>query len=455
MKRSFELYLIDWKSRKNRKPLIIRGARQIGKTYTVESFAKNNYTNYVKINFEEKPELKDFFKTNDIVDVKQNIETYFGINIIEEKTLLFLDEIQQCPEAIVSLRYFYENFPNIHLIAAGSLLDHTLNEIKFSMPVGRVEFAYMYPMDFYEFITALGEGSLVEYLKNYSLGMSISSPINIKLLNLVRLYYFIGGMPEAVNEYAETKDLISVERIHESVLKSLEYDFAKYGTKSQQSILITLLKYIPSGIGKKMKYVNIDSSLRSDFIKSALQLLKMSRIVHIVKNTKANGVPLDQGANNKLTKPLFLDIGLANHILKLRLNDIENLLVINEGSMAEQFIGQQLLTTGPEYLESDIYYWVREAKNAAAELDFVTELDNHIIPIEVKAGKTGTLKSLHIYMTKHKLKKALRFNTDLPSSTAISTKVTLDKKVQSVDYDLLSLPLYMVLEYKRLTKAIQ
>ena len=450
MKRNFESYLLDWKNRKNKKPLIIRGARQIGKTYTIDAFAKNNYINVIKLNFEEKSELKDFFKTNDVVDIKQNIESYFSVNLTEENSLLFLDEIQQCPEAIVSLRYFYEKLPGIHVIAAGSLLDHILSEMKFSMPVGRVEFAYMYPMDFYEFIIALGEESLVEYLKNYSIDKPISMPINIKLLNLVRLYYFIGGMPEAVNEYAQTNSLVSVERIHESILKSLEYDFAKYGTKTQQSILITLLKYIPSGIGKKIKYVNIDSSVRSELIKPALKLLEMSRIVHVVKNTKAFCIPLEVGSNKTLVKPLFLDIGLANHILKLRLIDIENLLVANEGSMAEQFIGQQLLSTGPKYLESDLYYWAREMKNAAAELDFVTEVDNHIIPIEVKAGKTGTLKSLHIYMAEKKLQKALRFNTDLPSSALVSAKVKVGKENRDVNYDLVSLPLYMVLESKRL-----
>ena len=450
MKRNFESYLINWKNRKNKKPLLIRGARQIGKTFTIEAFAENNYTNLIKLNFEEKPELKDFFKTNDVIDIKQNIESYFGVNITDGDSLLFLDEIQQCPEAIVSLRYFYEKLPNVHLIAAGSLLDHTLSAMKFSMPVGRIEFAYMYPMDFYEFIIALGEESLVEYLRRFSVGETISLPMNLKLLNLVRLYYFIGGMPEAVNEYAQTKDLVSVERIHESILKSLEYDFAKYGTKAQQEILITLLKYIPNGIGKKIKYVNIDSLLRSDFIKSALKLLEMSRIVHLIKNTKAAGIPLEQGAGKKMLKPLFLDIGLANHILKLRLIDIENLLITNEGSMAEQFIGQQLLSMGPEYLESDIYYWARETKNSAAELDFITEVDNQIIPIEVKAGKTGTLKSLHIYMAEKKLQRALRFNTDLPSLTSISTHLMIGGKVRDVNYDLISLPLYMVLESKRL-----
>ncbi|MDA3886535.1 MAG: AAA family ATPase [Candidatus Delongbacteria bacterium] len=450
MKRFFETYLEEWKDRKNRKPLIIRGARQIGKTYTVEEFASNNFSNIVKLNFEELPELKSFFNTNNVTEIRENIEVFFGTKITEGTTLLFFDEIQQCPEAIVSLRYFYEKLPNLHLIAAGSLLDHTLNNMKYSIPVGRIEFAYMHPLNFYEFLIAQGEKQLTEYLNNYSLDKAISLPIHNKLLKLSRLYYFIGGMPEAVKEYSQTKDLISVERIHESILKALEYDFAKYGSKTQQEILITILKYIPAGLGRKIKYVNIDEHHRSDTIKSALKLLEMSRIVHLVKNTKATGIPLEQGCDNKLMKPLFLDIGLGNHILKLRLIDIENLLTINEGSLAEQFIGQQLLTTEPYFLDSQLYYWAREVKSSAAELDFLSESNNRIIPIEVKAGKTGTLKSLQVYMKEKKLETAVRFNTDLPSQVDVIANIRIGQVVEEVRFNLLSLPLYLALEFKRL-----
>ncbi|MBN2788816.1 MAG: ATP-binding protein [Candidatus Delongbacteria bacterium] len=435
MKRYFESYLVDWKNRKSRKPLIVRGARQIGKTYTIDEFGKKHFSDVIKINFEEKPEFKSFFKTNDTEDIIMNISAYFGKKIVNGETLLFIDEIQQYPEAIVGLRYFYENMPGLHVIAAGSLLDHVLNDIKYSMPVGRVEFAYMYPLNFFEFLTAMDEESLVDYLNNYKLGMKISVPIHEKLLKLVRLYYFIGGMPEAVSEYSETKDIISVERIHESILRSLEFDFSKYGTKTQQEILVTILRYIPSSLARKIKYVNIDPDKRSDAIKTALKLLQMSRIAHLVTNTSSGGVPLEQGKNDKIIKPLFLDIGLANHILKLRLVDINDLITISEGSLAEQFVGQQLLTTEPFFLDTQLYYWTREAKNSNAELDFVTEFANKIIPIEVKAGKSGTLRSLQIYMKEKKLRTALRFNTDQPS------KIT-------TDYDLISLPLYLAPLYK-------
>ncbi len=440
MKRYFESYLEEWKNRKSRKPLIVRGARQIGKTFTIEEFGKKNFTDVIKVNFEEKPELKEFFKTNDIESILINLTAYLGVSVKDGETLIFLDEIQQCPQAIAGLRYFYEKRPKLHIIAAGSLLDHVLNDINYSMPVGRVEFAYMHPLTFFEFLDALGETGLTGFLNDYEPWEKISPPIHDKLLKLVRMYYFIGGMPEAVREYADSKDLIEVERIHESILRSLELDFSKYGTKAQQETLVTVLRYIPAGLGRKIKYVNIDPNKRSDALRTALKLLEMSRIAGLVNHTSADGIPLEQGQNDKITKPLFLDIGLANHILKLRLTDINDLITVNEGSLAEQFAGQQMLSTGPFFLDPKLYYWMREAKNSNAELDFVTDHNHKIIPIEVKAGKSGTLRSLQVFMKEKKLKTALRFNADQPSKT-------------TGDYELLSLPIYLSPLYRKFIDA--
>lgn len=450
MKRFFSQYLNDWRHRKQRKPLIVRGARQVGKSYVIEEFGNRNFAQVIKVNFEEIPELRQFFKTNNVTQILQNMEVYFGKKIPISDTLLFLDEIQVCPEAIVSLRYFYEKMPDLHIIAAGSLLDHTLNELQYSMPVGRVEFAYMYPMCFYEFLIAIDEEQLVEYLNNYNLQQKIAQPIHDKLIGLVRLYFFVGGMPEAVSVYAATGSLIDIERIHESIVKSLEFDFAKYGTRSQQITMTKLLRYIPKVSGQKFKYVNFDSSIRSDTTKKALDLLSMSRIIHIVKNTKATDAPLEYGVVEKVFKTLFFDIGLSNHILKLRLTNLENLGLNNEGGLAEQFVGQELLCLPPYFIENDIYYWVRDKRNAEAEIDYVVQLDNKIIPIEVKAGKTGTLKSLQIFVTEKKLKKAVRVNADMPSVVQVQTSVRINKGTEDVDFQLISIPLYLVQEFGRL-----
>ncbi len=449
MKRFFTEYLIDWKNRTHRKPLIVRGARQVGKTYTIDEFGNKYFKDVVKVNFEENPELKQFFQTNDVEKIIQNLEIYFGKKIQLSGTLLFLDEIQICPEAIVTLRYFYEKIPDLHVIAAGSLLDHTLNDLQYSMPVGRVEFAYMYPMCFYEFLDANDEKLLIEFLKNYEISQKIPQPIHNKLIDLIRLYFLIGGMPEAVKVYTETRSLINTELTHESIIKSLEFDFSKYGTRSQQNTMIKLLRYIPKIAGQKFKYANFDNSIRSDAIRKALDLLSMSRIIHLIHNTKATGILLEYGVVEKVFKTLFLDIGLSNHILKLRLTDLENMRLSNEGSLAEQFIGQELLCLPPYFTEKDIYYWTREKRNSSAEIDYVIQSGNKVIPIEVKAGKTGTLKSLQIYVTEKKLDKAIRFNGDLPSSIQVDTSIKINNNMETVNFQLISLPFYLVQEFNR------
>ncbi len=446
MKRNFTAFLLEWKNSINRKPLIVRGARQVGKTYTIEDFAVNHYNNFVKINFEETPEMKSLFKSNDVAEIIQTLELVYGVSLSGDNSLLFLDEIQACPYAITSLRYFYEKAPQLHVIAAGSLLDHLLNELSYSMPVGRVEFAYMFPMSFTEFLKALGHSDLERYVTEYIPPKPVNVVLHEKLLKLVRLYYFIGGMPEAVSVYIQTKSLQQVEKVHESIIKSLEFDFAKYGTRKQQDLLVKTFRYIPKGIGNKLKYVRIDTSERSDKLKEALNLLEKSRIVHLIKSSSASIPPLEYGVNDKMIKPLFLDIGLANHLLKLRLLDTDKLITANEGSMAEQFTGQQLLAFPPFYIDKQLYYWSREKRNSEAEIDYLLETNNTIIPVEVKSGKTGTLKSLHVYMAEKGKQTAIRINADLPSEVWIETTVYVEKQLKNVKYRLVSIPFYLLNE---------
>ncbi|MDX2414125.1 MAG: AAA family ATPase [Bacteroidales bacterium] len=453
MKRKFTRYLDEWRLRETRKPLIVRGARQIGKTYIIEEFGKSNYEQFVKVDFEEIPELIGLFATNDVFRIRQDIEVFFNTKLIDGKTLLFLDEIQLAPKAIAALRYFYEKMPEVDVIAVGSLLDHTLNDLGFPMPVGRVEFAYMYPMDFIEFLDAANETSLVDFIQKYQFPQPIATPIHEKILRYVRLYYVIGGMPEAVKKFVEDNNLPEVERVHESILKSLEYDFSKYGTRSQQSIMIKLLKYIPTAIGQKFKYSNAVPEQRAESIRAALALMEMSRLIALVKSTSASGVPLSLGVSERAFKPLFLDIGLANHLLRLRLTDIDNLNTINEGSLAEQFVGQQLQCSEQFYIESELYYWMRNKRNSEAEIDFVEESNNLPLPIEVKAGKSGTLKSLQVYMFEKKLELAVRFNTDQPTKTNIDTSVRVGTEMCKVRFNLVSLPLYLVSEYSRIINS--
>lgn len=441
MKRHFEQFLLNWKDRTTRKPLIVRGARQVGKTYLIDNFGKREFDNYLKINLEENEELRKLFNSNDSKLIIENLSILFKTNFVAGKTLLFIDEIQTCPKAIVTLRYFYEQMPDLHVIVAGSLLDHVLNKMQYSMPVGRVEFGYMYPMNFNEFLLAVGEEQLANFIDNYKLQDYLSAAVHSKVLTLLRRYFFIGGMPEAVKTYVETNNLLEVERIQENILTSLEYDFAKYGSKAEQQHLLTIFKEIPKIVGSKIKYVNISKTLRPEAQRNALYKLEMSRIIHLVKHTTAINIPLEHGSK-EIFKPLFIDIGLLNHLLKVRLIDSEKLMTIHEGALAEQFVGQELLTIPPNFMDKRLFYWLRESKNSNAELDYLWEHRNKIIPIEVKSGKAGTLKSLFVYTYEKKKKFAVRLSINTPDIQDIKTEIRLKAKNQPIKLKLLTLPLY-------------
>jgi predicted AAA+ superfamily ATPase len=442
MKREINQYLLEWKDRFDRKPLILRGARQVGKTYTVGSFAKQHFKNLVKINLEEKPELKKLFDKNDTKLILNEISILLDTEIEAGKTLLFIDEIQTAPKAIKVLRYFYEQIPELHIIAAGSLLDLTLNEIQYSMPVGRVEFCYMYPLNFLEFLEANSQPKLVEYIKKFNFETEFSSVIHQNILKYLRLYFFIGGMPEAVKTYINTNNFTDVERVHGNIITSLIYDFAKYGTRKQQENMITVLRYSANNIGKKTKYVNIDRETRSTFLKEAFFKLEMSRILYLVRHTNLASSPLNDFKNHDVFKPIFLDIGLANHIGNVKLVDIESMITHNEGMLAEQFIGQELISSNKPFIDNKLFYWIREKKNSNAEIDYLFQHKNKMYPIEVKAGKTGTLKSLHVYLYEKKTETGIRFNLDKPSIGNFSISMQNMGENKLLNYNLISLPLY-------------
>ncbi len=442
MKRYFEDFLTNWKNRTTRKPLILRGARQVGKTFLIDEFGKKNFKTYLKVNLEENEEVKNLFNINNAKQIIENLSILFQVKIEPSETLLFIDEIQTSPKAISTLRYFYEQIPDLHVIAAGSLLDHALNEMKYSMPVGRVEFAYMYPMNFKEFLWAMGENQLAKFLDDTNINTYIAGAIHTKLLTYLRRYFFIGGMPEAVKTYIQTSDLLEVERVHENIITSLEYDFAKYGTKIEQQHLVTVFRHIPKDIGRKIKYVNISKTIRPEAQRNALYKLQMSRIVHLIQYTNSNKSPLEHGTKD-IFKPLFIDIGLLNHLLKIRLLDTDNLMTINEGALAEQFVGQELLTTKPYFIDSQLFYWLRESKNSNAELDYLWEFNNEIMPLEVKSGKAGTMKSLFVYCFENKKEKGIRLSTNIIDIQDINTQIRLKAKNQDVKLKLLSIPMYL------------
>ncbi len=454
MQRKISAELLAWKKRENRKPLVLRGARQVGKTWAVEEFGRVHFKNVVKINFEERIELRSIFKDFDVNRILDELSILFSASLTPGETLLFFDEIQMCPEAIASLRYFYEKRPDLHLIAAGSLLDFTLKEMNYAMPVGRVEFCYMYPMNFKEFLLALSQKRLVSYLENFTPEDNFSELIHRKLLEYLRTYLFVGGMPEAVKIYAGQKQFGEVERTISNILTALQYDFAKYGTKQQQEHLLSVFRYCGRNVGKKVKYTNINRDVRSENLKQAFHRLQLSRIVHLVQHTSAGQIPLMNGVKEKIYKPVFLDVGLANGLSGVRLIDPGEIMTNNEGALAEQFIGQELLTVEPPYVDSRLFYWTREKRSSNAEIDYVFQRNASVFPIEVKAGKTGALKSLQVYLFEKRLRTGVRFNLDLPSIGTFRTKVNARKNQEKIEFQLLSLPLYMCSQLPRIIDGL-
>jgi len=442
--------LREWKDRTGRKPMVIRGARQVGKTWLVREFARENFEYYIEMNFDKTPAKVELFKNNDINKCLQLIEIDSDVSIVPGKTLIFFDEIQAGAEVLPLLRYFYEERPDIHIIAAGSLLEFLLADHDFSMPVGRIEYLYLGPMNFDEFLISLGQPRLARFLTGFSLEDSVPGSIHDNLMYYVQLFWVIGGMPAAVQRYAENEDIGAVEREHESILQTYEDDFSKYQKRINPQRLRKIFRRLPSLIGNKLKYVNIDPNEKSRDLASNLHLLELACVYYPVRHSAGNGVPLGAEAKDRDFKPLFLDSGLIATSLGLNLSDLHmqaDPLMVNNGSMAEQFVGQHLLYRQQSHKRPELYYWNREKKNSQAEVDYLISCSGKVVPVEVKAGTTGSLKSLQVFVSEKKSPVAIRFNSMPPS--CLETQSAIAGK-DIVSFSFISLPLYLVCQIERL-----
>jgi len=407
----------------------------------------------VELNFERNPELRGTFSAKDPVKILASLELLTRQPISAGETLLFLDEIQAAPEALAALRYFYEEKPRLHVIAAGSLLEFTLAEANFSMPVGRVEYMYLGPVQFEDFLEAIGESAMASWLRNTPLAElhdeALAAPVHDKYMNLLRQYWVIGGLPEAVATFADRQGLLNIGRVHQSIVATYRDDFNKYSHGALRERVRLVFDRLPQMIGRKFKYVQVSQDHRSGELAAALQQLCMARVAYKVRHTAANGVPLAAEVNERHFKTLYMDVGLMCSALNLSMLDLEqeDLILSNQGALAEQFIGQHLLYGGAWYEPSALYYWVREARNSNAEVDYVIAHGRHVIPIEIKSGKTGTLRSLHRFLHEKRQSFALRFNADQPSLLRDSISFAAN---ETLKYELLSLPMYMVGQTRRL-----
>lgn len=385
--------LQEWAGKSRRKPLLLRGARQVGKTWLVEQLAAQHFEQLLKIDFEEKPELISVFEGNlDPEKICADLELISGTNIASGKTLLFLDEVQACPRSIISLRYFYEKMPGLHVIAAGSLLEFAFSEISF--PVGRIQIMEIHPMNFSEFLLAQGYQKAAA-ICNYPVE-DVSTSIHTFLMEQLRIYWIVGGMPESVKVYKNSKSIKQSTEVQNEIIESYQLDFVKYKPRTDFNCLSTVFSGIAANVGQQVKYTGLAEDYSIPTIKKAHDSLILARLARKVKAVKKPGLPLEANASEKKFKNVFLDIGLMNRVMKVEYSEAfyhQNLLAIYRGQLAEQFVGQELTSASKEQL----YYWARSARNSNAEVDYLIRRGDDFVPVEVKDGPSGKLKSLHLY----------------------------------------------------------
>lgn len=398
MKRIVDEQLLAWADQSRRKPLIVRGARQVGKTWSVELLGQSRFEGRIhRIDLERNPDWHRIFEENlDVSRILAELEIVLNTRITPGEDLLFLDEIQSCPRALMALRYFYEEMPTLHVIAAGSLLEFALEDISF--PVGRIQFLEMYPLTFREFLLAQGKNRLADMLDESPAGVFETG--HRVLMSQLRAYLLVGGMPEAVACFVDTKSMEAAFRIQDDLVEAYRQDFSKYAPRADKRCLSGVLANGAKSVGKVVKYTNLAEGFSTPTIHKAFDLLCLARVLSKVRSASPAGLPLFASASEKRFKPLVVDVGLMRSLAGISAKEViaqSDILGIYQGALAEQFVGQELkATTG-----MTPFYWQREAKNSQAEVDFLIAIENRIVPIEVKSGVAGRLRSLHLLLNQY------------------------------------------------------
>ncbi len=434
--------LDQWFATPNRKPLVMRGARQVGKTWLVREFAKRHRLALIELNFERNPNWQDLFAPNAPKEAIANLEAELGIQIDPQAACLFLDEIQAAPKMFAKLRWFKEDMPELAVIAAGSLLEFALNQYQYSMPVGRITYFYLEQLSFFEFLVACGQEALYRKLKDLKIDQGIPTSLHEKCMTHYRSYCLIGGMPEAVQAWIDGHDPQQCAKIQQDLLATYRDDFFKYGTAIDARLLSKILLAVAEQIGSKFVYSRVDPSAPSTTVKKALSLLCQARVCSKVVHTSGNGLPLGAQSNEKFFKTLMLDIGLIATQLglaSLKQSKLDEVLFSNKGGVAEQFVGQQLRAAQSPLNDPLLFYWQRTG-GRLGEIDYILQYADRVIPVEVKSGASGSMKSLHQFMAEKKHSLAVRFDTNPPALEEIKLKTTAG---ELANYRLLSLPLYL------------
>ena len=396
-----------WVDDERRLPLLIRGPRQVGKTWTIRALAERRFEDAAIVDFEQRPAWRGCFDTLEPQAILDRLAVLRGPLVAPGRTLLFLDEIQECPRAVVALRYFREQMPELHVIGAGSLLEFALDSEDLRMPVGRIESWFLHPLSFAEFLRALGEDGALAASRQWE--PALSAVAHEHLSRLLRTYLLLGGMPGVVAEYVESGSAARAMRLQAAIVQTLRDDFRKYARQSRHQHLDRVFSAAARMAGRKFVYSRADPAARSRDLREAVDLLEKAGIVHRVRATSGAGLPLGAEADDRYYKLVLFDVGLMQNVLGATEDLLDgDAMRIHDGAVAEQFVGQELLAAQPPERAPGLFFWARRESSSAAEVDYLLPAGGRVVPVEVKSGKTGRLRSLHSFVERYRPEAAVR-----------------------------------------------
>ncbi len=448
IERYIDALLLEWKNSSSLKPLLLRGARQVGKSWAVKHLGES-FTYYLEVNFEKRPDIKDVFeRVHEVHDLANNLSLLYNVPVVAGQTLLFLDEVQDCPAAIKSLWAFKEDFPQLHVVAAGSLLEFALQDLP-SFGVGRIRSLFVYPFSFDEFLVAEGKSSWLEAKQQADNEKPLLMPLHNDIVQHYRTFLMVGGMPASVAAWVTTHDYRNCQTELDDIQLTYYDDFKKYAKKVDPTLLRNTLQSVILQIGNKFTYSKVDGSYRAEEVKKALKLLSDAGIVKRVSHTAANGLPLGAEVNEKFRKYIYLDSALLLRILDMDLGGARQLTdlivagtaedLVNKGGLAEMVLGWELIKYNNPRSQHDLYYWENTADGTRSEVDYIIARDMKVLPIECKSGTSGKMKSLHLFMHNKHLTDAIRCSLE-----NFALLESCDKKADDTVRRIQILPLYAI-----------
>jgi len=448
IERPIDTLLLEWKNSSRLKPLLLRGARQVGKSWAVKHLGET-FDYFIEVNFEKRPDMLEVFqKIHDVHELANTLSMLYNTPVVPGKTLLFLDEIQDSADAIKSLWAFKEDFPDLHVAAAGSLLEFALKDLS-SFGVGRIRSLFVYPFSFDEFLVAESKTAWVKSKQNATPEKPLLTTLYNDLVQHYRTFLMVGGMPASVAAWVTTHDYRQCQTELDDIQLTYYDDFPKYAKKVDPTLLRNTLQSVVLQIGTKFTYSRVEGGYRAEEVKKALSLLCDAGIIKRVSHTASNGLPLGAEVNDKFRKYIYLDSGLLLRILDMDLGGARQLTelilagtaedLVNKGGLTEMMLGWELVKYNNPRSQHELYYWENTAEGTRSEVDYIITRDLRILPVECKAGVSGKMKSLYEFMRQKRLTDAVRCS--LENFSAIEHS---DKKDNGAVRHVQILPLFAV-----------